>query len=116
MSLVDFDRLKEWLKHSARLAEEVEHLRTEMTVLRQDYLQRIGGMVKAIAATERRPESWESALAYLEGLPTLSAEELIGAYRKVSARFRDAFPASFGLLRGDRHHERKARKDLTTLT
>ena len=94
MSLIDFDRLKQWLAEAATVFDEVRHAQDENDLLRQDYISRIGGMVKAIAAVNRHPDGWENALTYLENLPSLSAGELIEEYRKTSARFRDAFPTS----------------------
>ena len=94
ISLVDFDRLKQWLAETATVFDEVRQARDESDLLRQDYVSRIGGMVKAIAVVNRHPGQWENALTYVENLPSLSAGELIEEYRKTSARFRDAFPTS----------------------
>ncbi len=98
VSLIDFDRLRGWLLETASTFDEIVKLKEEVELLRQDYIGRIAGMTKAIAAVNRNPDGWESALAYLETLPSLGAGELIEQYRKTSARFRDAFPTSFGLL------------------
>jgi hypothetical protein len=100
LALIDFDKLRDWLGEMAPVLEEVVRLREDLSLLRQDYIGRITGMTKAIAAVKRRPDGWETALAYIEMLPSLSAAELIEHYRKTSARFRDAFPTSFGLLGG----------------
>lgn len=97
MSLIDFDRLKQYLAETAKTHNELREVRSDLGVLRCDYINRIGGMVKAIAAVNRHPDGWETALTYLENLPSLSAGELVEQYRKTAARFRDAFPTSFGL-------------------
>jgi len=96
ISLIDFDRLRQWLIEIVPVLNEVHHLHEEKELMRRDYIGRIAGMTKAIAAVNRHPDGGESALAYLETLPSLSAGELIEQYRKTSARFRDAFPTSFG--------------------
>ncbi|MFQ6009010.1 MAG: hypothetical protein ACE5K8_08685 [Candidatus Zixiibacteriota bacterium] len=107
ISLIDFDRLRSWLLETASAFEEIVRLKEEVEHLRQDYIGRIAGMTKAIAAVNRHPDGWESALAFLETLPSLGAVELIEQYRVTSARFRDAFPTSFGLLT-----DRKRRSDV----
>ncbi|MEW5993950.1 MAG: hypothetical protein AB1744_06095 [Candidatus Zixiibacteriota bacterium] len=95
LPLIDFDRLKAWLTEVAPLFDNVHRLQQELAVLRQDYVARIGGMTKAVAAVNRHPAEWEAAVARIEELPSLTAGELVDEYRKTSARFRDAFPTSF---------------------
>jgi hypothetical protein len=94
VSFIDFDQLKEWLAEVAPVLDKINQLREEIGLLRPDYISRIGGMVKAIAAVKRHPDERENALIYLETLPSLSAGKLIEEYRRTSARFRDAFPTS----------------------
>jgi len=112
VSIIDFDQLKEWLAEVAPILDKIDQLREEIGLLRLDYISRIGGMVKAIAAVNRHPDGWENALTYLENLPSLSAGELTEEYRKTSARFRDAFPASFGVAM-DRKRGANGLKDLS---
>ncbi len=112
VSFIDFDQLKEWLAEVAPILDKIDQLREEIGLLRLDYISRIGGMVKAIAAVNRRPDGWENALTYLENLPSLSAGELTEEYRKTSARFRDAFPTSFGVAL-DRKRGADGLKDLS---
>ncbi|HUV29493.1 MAG TPA: hypothetical protein VMY05_00180 [Acidobacteriota bacterium] len=99
MSLIDFDRLREWLSRMARVQDDRRELKEQLEHLRSDYEQRIGGMVKAMAALDRRQDSWPEALTLVESLQSMPAGELVSCYRRVAARFRDCFPASFGLLR-----------------
>lgn len=77
-----------------RRAEKAEF---ELSLLRADYSNRIAGMVKAIAAVARSYDKAAEAVGYLEKLSDLSAAELIEEYRRTSARFRSAFPTTFGL-------------------
>ena len=112
VSFIDFDQLKEWLAEVAPILDKIDQLREEIGLLRLDYISRIGGMVKAIAAVNRHPDGWENALTYLENLPSFSAGELIEEYRKTSARFRDAFPTSFGVAL-DRKRGADGLKDLS---
>jgi hypothetical protein len=112
LSVIDFDRLQQWLLDVTPVLKEIDRCRADVALLRQDYIGRIAGMAKAIAAVNRHPDGWERALAYCETLPSLSTGELIEQYRKTSARFRDAFPTSFGLL-GNRKRGVGDRKDVS---
>ncbi len=101
LTRLDFDRLADWLDTSARLQAEHESLR-------HDYLSRITGMLKAIAAVDRTNDRHPAILATIESLPSMSTAELLTCYRHAAARFRDAFPTSFGFL----HHDSGAGKRL----
>ena len=102
VSCVDFDRLRDWLRLRAESLEASEASRTELSILRDDYCARIGGMVKAVAAVDRKRDRWSEACDLVERLSEMSTSELVDCYRRVAARFRDCFPASFGLLRSNR--------------
>ncbi|MEA1980394.1 MAG: hypothetical protein U9N54_05410 [candidate division Zixibacteria bacterium] len=69
----------------------------ELNILRQDYIQRLSGMLKAIAAVSRNKEETEEILNLIESFEQMPAMKLISIYRKVSAKFRNAFPTSFGI-------------------
>ncbi len=104
MALIDFDRLREWLSQIAPLIGQVEQLKNECGILRQDCIGRIAGMMKAMAAAQRSDTDLEGIADQLEALPGMNAEELIRQYRRSSVRFRDTFGASFsfvGLERSD---------------
>lgn len=96
LSLVDFDRLKMWLAEIGPRLESLDSVRTDLELLRRDYIGRIGGMVKAIAVADRKGNRYESALALIDSLESMPTSDLIDCYRKTCARFRDCFPASFG--------------------
>lgn len=96
---IDFDKLKGTL---AILLEELPNLYLsgdELSLLRKDYIERISGMVKAITAARQNREDLESTLEYIESLFGKKSEDLVKQYRIISARFRDTFPASFGLVK-----------------
>ena len=104
MSVIDFDYLREWL---AGVAEEMsmrQDTKEQLELLRDDYSQRIGGMVKAMAALDRKRDPWQEALSQVESLSSMGSREMVECYRMVSARFRDCFPTSFGLLRETRRN------------
>jgi hypothetical protein len=100
LPLIDFDRLRECLKVSAQMLDEADSHRQNVSVLRGDYEGRIAGMLKAIAAVDRKNGGIDEALKAVESLGTLTGEELVNRYRRTAARFRDAFPTSFGFLNG----------------
>lgn len=106
MGQVDFDKLKDWLGKSAAELHRGALATEESQLLRSDIIDRISGMQKAIAAVNKRGDQMDEMLQYLEGLSELSAADLIKQYRITSARFRDCFPASFGLLRSSARSSR----------
>lgn len=97
LHLINFDQLKEWLLAASDSLEKVETVKADLVLLRSEFVNRIAGMVKAIAAVERSSSRVSKALTYLENLQELGAAELIEEYQKTSARFRSAFPTTFGL-------------------
>ena len=97
LSEIDFDKLTDWLQELKVSLVNSSELQTELKLMREDYLNRIAGMVKAITIVERSSGSTEKVLAYLEDLENLTAAELIEQYRKTSHKFRIAFPTTFGL-------------------
>jgi len=99
LSLIDFDELRRRLSQLASETETSEQVAEEYALLREDLQQRLAGMVKAIAAVDRQRDGYGTALAVIEELAALSASELLRQYRRVSARFRDCFPASFAGVR-----------------
>jgi len=99
MSVIDFDLLRSWLVEVGDELNSHREIEDQLQLLRADYTQRIAGMVKAMAAVERKTDSWQEALSFVNSLSSLGATELVACYRRMSARFRDSFPTSFGLLR-----------------
>jgi len=98
ISLLDFDKLHKELKEITSMLDKYEQVTNEIEVLRQDYIQRISGMAKAIAVVKRNKNGLEQVLDFIEHLSELTAQELIEYYKKTQARFHDAFPTSFGML------------------
>ncbi len=91
------DRVKKLFISEETAGQRAQRAESEFGLLRTDYLNRIAGMVKAIAAVERSHDKATEAVGYLENLNGMSAAELIEEYRRTSARFRSAFPTTFGL-------------------
>jgi hypothetical protein len=97
--LINFDNLCQCLKDTARILEGNELLVRDLNLLRQDYESRIIGMTKALTVADKNGRGYSDTLEFIDRLPHLTGSELIDCYRKISARFRDTFPASYGLLR-----------------
>lgn len=95
LSSLDFDELRRHLTELVTQSKTAGELAEEHALLREDCQQRMAGMIKAIAAADRRGDSYQGALAVIEELPSLSARDLLRKYRRVSARFRDCFPTTF---------------------
>lgn len=91
------DKVNEILYPEISFQKRAENAESELKILREDYINRIAGMVKAVAAVERGRDRSADAVVYLEELIELGASGLIEEYRRTSARFRSAFPTSFGL-------------------
>jgi hypothetical protein len=95
LALLDFDILRDHLTSLVDHLDQSEQASSQHALLRSDYEQRIAGMIKAIAAVDRKRGSVEDALARIDRLTTLTTSELIAEYRRVSAAFRDSFPTTF---------------------
>lgn len=99
LSIIDFDKHRQWLSDLAAMLNAHEQQIDELQLLRDDYIDRISGMVKAIAAARSKEGRMEQAMDFLDELPSLSALELTKQYRRISAIFRDSFPISYGRFR-----------------
>lgn len=95
LTLIDFDQLTSWLEEQKQRLESMSSHKSELETLREDYVGRLSGMAKAIAVADRKQGAMAQSAELVAGLPRLSAVELIDCYRRVSARFRDMFPASY---------------------
>ena len=96
LARLDFDELRTHLASTCVTLAALHDLTDGYALLRQDLEQRIGGMIKAVAAVDRRREQWKEAAALVEQLPDLTPARLLETHRRVAARFRDHFPGSFG--------------------
>ncbi len=101
---IDFDRLTSRLADLSAMLERSLIVELELQHLRDDYLARIIGMAKAIAAARSAPDAYPQVAEFIDSLSTFTAEQLTDTYRRVSARFRDTFPTSYGQF-FDHHHQ-----------
>jgi hypothetical protein len=97
LELIDFDELRQTLGELASVASSYEEKSDELTRLRNDYRQRIIGMLKANLACRQNEEETELA-ARLSEESDIKAAELIRLYHQTAARFRDNFPNNFRYL------------------
>lgn len=70
----------------------------ELEYLKEEYRNRILGMVKANLACRQNERDADLAVKLSDDISGISAEELVGMYGRVAARFRTNFPASFRYL------------------
>ncbi len=96
---IDFDSLILSLENSSNLIDNFSRHQSDLNLLRDDYTGRIAGMAKAIAAASNRQSEMRELLDFVNSLEGFTAKQLLGAYRKIQAKFQDCFPASFGLLK-----------------
>lgn len=98
VSEIDFDRLRTCLGELGAILPTLYGYREEAALFREDLKSRIAGMLKAVAIAERGKSSLDEAMSAIDHLSEKSAAELIGLYRRTQARFRDTFPAGFGMI------------------
>ena len=96
MAAIDFDEAASVLPAAAARLATLESLAADQALLRDHYERRIAGMVKAIAAVDRKRDRLEWAADLVDQLAAMPAAQLLEAYRRVAVRFRDCFPASYG--------------------
>lgn len=107
---IDFDELTSKLISAGTALQDAATERESLVQLRNDYVERIAGMAKAVAVMENRREDQEELITLCGSLDRLPVAELLSQYRRISAKFRDAFPTSYGQLRtnGSMSGKRKA--------
>lgn len=98
VELIDFDSLRKALEETARLYADFSEYLSELEMLKGEYRNRILGMLKANVALKEDVGDLEIIARLSDNLSDISSEELIKAYCKTAARFRDNFPASFKYL------------------
>lgn len=92
---IDFDELLETLSAVKNRLNRQGLLERELDRLKDEYRNRIVGMLKANLACRDSSEERELAITLSGELSDLTAAELVKIYERVAARFRSNFPASF---------------------
>jgi hypothetical protein len=98
VELIDFDTLQELLKEMAPACKRLEKMNAELMTIKDDYRNRIVGMLKANLACRKDPHDMELAASLAGDLEQIEAGELVRLYSRVAGRFRSNFPASFKYL------------------
>jgi len=98
VELIDFDALQELLKEMTPVCGRLEKMKAELMTIKDDYRNRIVGMLKANLACRKDPDDMELAASLADDLEQIEAKELVRLYGRVAARFRSNFPASFKYL------------------
>ena len=95
IELIDFDDLGRLL---ARLQDEIDReddLVAQLNLIKEDYRLRIRGMLRALVVNRPDEDDLQAAASLAGEIGDIDAGQLIQAYRRVAARFRNRFPASF---------------------
>ncbi len=95
---IDFDELIDILGAVRDNINQEQKTAKELEYLKEEYRNRIVGMVKANLACRENERDAELAVKLSDDISGTSAEELVGMYGRVAARFRTNFPASFRYL------------------
>ena len=91
LTKIDFDDLTQRLTAIAARIRADGTLIDSHARLRDDYQIRIAGMIKAIAAVDRKRDGWAEALELVETLPSMSIDRLLQVQRRIATRFRNCF-------------------------
>ncbi|MCP4703137.1 MAG: hypothetical protein GY865_00885 [candidate division Zixibacteria bacterium] len=95
---INFDELIEVLGAVKDNVNQEQETATELEYLKEEYRNRIIGMVKANLACRQNERDADLAVKLSDDISEISAEELVGMYGRTAARFRTNFPASFRYL------------------
>ena len=95
---IDFDELIRILGAVRANVNLEQKTAKEFEYLKEEYRNRILGMVKANLACRQNERDADLAVKLSDDISGISAEELVGMYGRVAARFRTNFPASFRYL------------------
>jgi len=95
---IDFDALIDTLSDTADSIEAYESVNTELTYLKNEYRNRIIGMLKANLACRKNERDIELAARLTGDISEIDCDEMVRTYRRVASRFRANFPTSFGYL------------------
>ena len=92
---IDFDELIETLSTVKNKLDRQGLLERELGQLKDEYRNRIVGMLKANLACRESSGDRELAITLSSDLSDVTADDLMRIYNRVAARFRSNFPASF---------------------
>ena len=92
---IDFDLLVTQLEQVQTLYDDYQDLNKEFAVLKENVVQKITSMEKAVqVVTKKRPNIKELEES-LQELSVLNASELLKEFHKSETKFHAAFPSTF---------------------
>ncbi len=95
---IDFDALIEILEAVGIIFDTHQKTELELEFIKNDYRNRIIGMLRANLACRANEHDTELAVYLAGDLSNISGEELVTMYGRVASRFRTNFPTSFKYL------------------
>mgnify|MGYP001256757699 CR=1 FL=1 len=95
---IDFDALRLTLGAIVQGGDSQRRNTAELTCLKEDYRDRILGMLRANLVCRKNEEDADLACRLSGALDNITAAELIKMYGRTVRRFRENFPASFRYL------------------
>ena len=103
--------LRSWLREATAELTRLRLVADEQALLRNDLVERIVGMAKAIAVVHCSEEQLREAAGLVDDLAAMNSSDLLSAYRRVSTRFRDTFRSTFDPNALSRTHAIRAKSD-----
>ena len=98
LEMIDFDAMKSAIKEAGKRISELSPEHNELMILKEDYLNRIFGMLKANIICRKSDEDADTAVRLTEHGMAVPSGELISLYRKTAAVFRQNFSSTFSYL------------------
>ncbi len=95
LELIDFDKLIVQLDRIQTLYESYETLESELLTFKENILQKINTMEKAMHVVASKRPKLKDVEQSLQELSEMNPEQLIAQYNKTEARFHTAFPSTF---------------------
>jgi hypothetical protein len=95
---IDFDKLTEILDTVGNNFNRHEKLELELEFIKNEYRNRIVGMLKSNLACRENEYDAELVVRLADDISEISGEELVKMYGRVASRFRANFPTSFKYL------------------
>ena len=94
LGLIDFDEIKGSLHQYLSTQKELDHCKSELEYIKNEYRARIYGMLKAVLACRHNTENAEILESLSGELREIDSEKLVKLYHRTAVKFRTCFPGS----------------------